>query len=274
MLSGSMAGVLRKLGLRPSSTQEEIQVLLKEGIESGIFGEAEHEMVNRVFRLSDHRANELMTPMKEIVWLDVADPPEEIKRKIKGSPHSRFPVCEASIDNILGIVQVKDLLVHSFTGQPFGIKGLLKMPLFVYEGTPVLRILEMFKKSAMHVAIVLDEYGSVRGLLTLNDIMEAIVGDLPMGDDVERPRVVQQPDGSWLLEGRLSVDELEDLLGPAPLPVGDYQTLAGLVITQLGRLPTANDRFESGGHRYEVVAMDGQRVRSVRVTRLSQERGR
>jgi putative hemolysin len=177
LLSGSMTILLRRFGLR-SSTEEEIQVLLKEGIESGIFGAAEHEMVNRVFQLGDHRANELMTPMKQIVWLDVTDPPDEMKRKIRESPHSRFPVCEGSIDNILGIVQVKDLLVHSFTGQPFGIKGLLKMPLFIYEATPALKILEMFKKSGMHVAIVLDEYGSVRGLLTLNDILEAIVGDL------------------------------------------------------------------------------------------------
>src|SRR5262249_28773734 len=129
------------------------------------------------------RGRALMTPMKEVVWLDVADPPEQMKRKIADSPHSRFPVCEGSIDNILGIVQVKDLLVHSFSGRPFGIKGLLKLPLLIYEGMTGLRVLEMFKGSPMHVAVVLDEYGSVRGLLTLNDILEAIVGDLPTGDD-------------------------------------------------------------------------------------------
>src|SRR4051812_14800303 len=146
LLSGSMAAVFRSLGRRPS-TEDEIQVLLKEGIESGVFAAVEHEMVTRVFQLGDDRANELMTPMKQIVWLDVTDPPEEMKRKIAESPHSRFPVCEGSIDNILGIVQVKDLLIQGFSGQGFSIKGLLKLPHFIYEATTGLKILEMFKRS-------------------------------------------------------------------------------------------------------------------------------
>jgi len=253
------------LGIRPD-TEEEIHVLLREGIEAGIFGEAEHEIVTRVFRLGGHRASELMTPMKAIVWLDVADPPEEMKRKITESPHSRFPVCEGSIDNILGIVQVKDLLVHSFGGQPFGIKGLLKLPLFLYEGTPGLNVLEMFQKSGMHFAIVLDEFGSVRGLLTLNDILEAIVGDLPVGEDLDEPKAVQREDGSWLLDGSMAIDEFKDLLGIAHLPRGDYQTLAGFVINQVGRVPKTADRFDWGGYRYEVVDMDGLRVDKILVS--------
>jgi putative hemolysin len=265
ILSGSVATVLRRLGIRPS-TEEEIHVLLREGIEAGIFGEAEHEIVTRVFRLGGHRASELMTPMKEIVWLDVTDPPEEMKRKITESPHSRFPVCEGSIDNILGIVQVKDLLVHSFTGQPFGIKGLLKLPLLIYEGTPGLSVLEMFQKSGMHVAIVLDEFGSVRGLLTLNDILEAIVGDLPVGEDLDEPKSVRREDGAWLVDGTMTIDEYEDLLGISKLPRGDYQTLAGFVITQVGRIPSPADEFEWGNYRYAVVEMDGLRVNKVLVS--------
>jgi putative hemolysin len=264
-LSGSVAIVLRRLGIRPS-TEEEIHVLLREGIEAGIFGEAEHEIVTRVFRLGGHRASELMTPMKEIVWLDVTDPPEEMKGKITQSPHSRFPVCEGSIDNILGIVQVKDLLVHSFTGQPFGIKGLLKLPLFIYEGTPGLSVLEMFQKSGMHVAIVLDEFGSVRGLLTLNDILEAIVGDLPVGEDLDEPKAVRREDGSWLLDGTMSIDEFKDLLGISRLPRGDYQTLAGFLITQVGRIPSTADEFEWDGYRFAVVEMDGLRVNKILVS--------
>ena len=257
--------MLRRLGRRPS-TEDEIQVLLKEGIESGVFDEAEQEIVTRVFRLGDYRASELMTPMNEIVWLDVAETPEEMKRKITEAPHSRFPVCEGSIDNILGIVLVKDLLIQAFQGQPFSLKGLLKLPLFIYEGTPGLSSLEMFKKSAMHVAIVLDEYGSVRGMLTLNDIFEAIVGDLPVSQEVEEPRAVQRTDGSWLLDGRLSIKEFKDLLGISHLPEGDYQTLAGFVIDQIGRVPAVAARFESGGYSYEVVDMDGRRVDKVLVT--------
>ena len=149
--SGSTAMVRRGLGMRPS-TEEEIQVLLQEGRQAGVFGEAEHEMVKRVFRLGDLRSSELMRPMREVVWLDVADPPEEMQHKIAQSPHSRFPVCEGSIDNVLGIVQIKDLLVQGFNGQPFGIKGLLKMPLFLYEGTPILKVLESFQKTGTHIA--------------------------------------------------------------------------------------------------------------------------
>jgi putative hemolysin len=268
LLSGSLVAVLRRLGRRPS-TEDEIQGLLKEGIEAGIFDEAEQEMVTRVFRLGDYRASELMTPMNEIVWLDVAESPEDMKRKMTESPHSRFPVCEGSIDNILGIVLVKDLLIQSFRGQPFSLKGLLKLPLFIYDGTPGLSSLEMFKKSAMHVAIVLDEYGSVRGMLTLNDIFEAIVGDLPLSQDVEEDKAVERPDGSWLLDGRLSIKDFKDLLGIAGLPGGDYQTLAGFVIDQIGRVPSVGARFESRGHSYEVLDMDGRRVDKVLVTPLS-----
>lgn len=262
--NGSTSIVRRGLGIRPSA-EEEIKVLLKEGIQAGIFGEAEQEMVKRVFRLGAYRANELMTPMKGIVWLDVADPPEQMQRKIAESPHSRFPVCEGSIDNVLGIVQIKDLLVHSFSGQPFTIKGLLKMPLFLYEGTPCLKVLESFQETGTHIALVLDEYGAVRGLLTLTDILEAIVGDLPGIDAPDEPKAVQRQDGSWLLDGMLTPDEFKDLFEIDQLPEGDYQTLAGLIITQLGRIPAVTDRFEWGGLGFEVMDMDGYRVDKILV---------
>lgn len=184
LLGGWLATVLRRFGTRPT-TEEEIKVLLREGLEAGVFEEVEHAILQRVFRLGDLRASQLMTPMKSVVWLDVADPPEVMLHKITESPHLRFPVCEGSIDNILGIVHVKDLLVQSLAGQPFTVKGLLKMPLLIYEGTLGLKVLELFKKSRMHVAIVLDEFGSVRGLLTLTDILEAIVGEMPLGEEPE-----------------------------------------------------------------------------------------
>jgi putative hemolysin len=270
LLSGSMAIVLRRLGIRPSTeprvTEEEIEALLKEGTQAGVFEEAEHEIVRRAFRLGHHRASELMTPMQEVVWLDIADSPDVMRRQITESPHNRYPVCEGSIDNILGIVGVMDLLVHILCGRPFGIQGLLKIPHFIYEGTPALRVLEMFKKSGMHVAVVLDEYGSVRGLLTLTDILEAIVGDMPVGDDQDEPKAVQQTDGSWLLDGMITLEEFQDLLGIDKLPEGDYQTLAGFVISQMGRIPAAADRFEWGGYSFEVIDMEGHRVDKVSVT--------
>jgi putative hemolysin len=264
VVSGSAEVVLRVLGVRPAAdapvTEEEIKVLIKEGTQAGVFEEAEHDMVRQVFRLGDRRAHSLMTRRAEIIWLDVADPPEEIRRKITESPHSRFPVCEGSLDNVLGIVQVKDLLIRAYAGRPFDIKGLLIVPLFIYEGATGLKVLELFKTTGTHVAMVLDEYGCIEGLLTLNDILEAIVGDLTTGAEPDPPMVVQRQDGSWLLDGMLAIDQFQEQFAVATLPEGDYQTLAGFVIAHLGHIPRAADGFEWGGFRFEVVDMDANRV--------------
>lgn len=264
LLGASTNVVLRLFGIRrheePPVTEEEVRALVKEGARSGVFEEAEHEMVKRVFRLGDRRAVALMTPRTDVVWIDVNDPPREVRRKITESPHSRFPVCEGTLDNLLGTVQVKDLLIQGFVGQPFGVRGLLTMPLFIYEGMPGLKILELFKGSSTHMAVVLDEYGSVVGLLTVNDILEAIVGDLPNGDESTDPRVVRREDGSWLLDGLLTLDEFRDTLEGVELPDGDYETLAGFVLVQLGRIPITGDRFEWDGLIFEVVDMDGNRI--------------
>ena len=177
-------------------------------------------MIKRVFRFGDRRARALMTPRNEIVWIDLADSPEEIRRKVIDSPHSRFPVCDQSLDNLLGIVQVKDLLGQSPTVEPFRIKGRLTLPLFLYEGTRGLKILEMFKKSATRVAVVLDEYGTVEGLLTLTDILEAIVGDMPEWRRGRRTPGGPAADGSWLLDGRMPLDEFRDLFDLSAIPRG------------------------------------------------------
>ena len=206
----------------PPVTQEEISVLLQEGTKAGVFEEGEHEMIKRVFRFSDRRARALMTPRNYIVWIDQADPPDEIRRKIISSPHTRFPVCDQSLDNLLGIVQVKDLLVQDQNVEPFRIKGRLTLPLFLYEGTRGLKILEMFKTSGSRVAVVLDEYGTVEGLLTLTDILEALVGDMPVGDEEDEPAAVQRSDGSWLLDGRLPLDEFRDLFELTSIPDGRF----------------------------------------------------
>jgi putative hemolysin len=263
--------VLRTLGIRPRPeppvTQEEISVLLQQGTKAGVLEEGEHEMIKRVFRFSDRRARALMTPRNEIVWIDQYDPPDEIRRKVISSPHNRFPVCAETLDNLLGIVQVKDLLVEDQNAESFRIKGRLTLPLFLYEGTRGLKILEMFKKSGARVAVVLDEYGTVEGLLTLTDILEAIVGDMPVADEDDEPRAVQRPDGSWLLDGRLPLDEFRDLLDLPSTPEGDFHTLAGLVVTQLGHIPQVGERFTSLGLSFEVVDMDGNRVDRILVQR-------
>ena len=277
VLSGATDRFLQFLGVRPRSeppiTQEKISVLLQEGTKAGVFEAGEHEMIKRVFRFSDRRARALMTPRNDVVWIDQADPADEIRRKIISSPHTRFPVCDQSLDNLLGIVQVKDLLVQDQNAEPFRIKGRLTLPLFLYEGTRGLKILEMFKASGARVAVVLDEYGTVEGLLTLTDILEAIVGDMPVGDEEDEPAVVQRPDGSWLLDGRLPLDEFQDLFELISVPETDFHTLAGLVVSALGHIPRVGETFQNSGLDFEVVDMDGNRVDRILVQRSNNDRG-
>jgi putative hemolysin len=263
-LGGATDLILRSLGVRPVHeppvTQEEISVLLQEGTEAGVLEEGEHELIKRVFRFSDRRARALMTPRNEIVWIDLADSPDEIRRKVTVSHHTRFPVCEQSLDNLLGIVHIKDFLLTEANAEPFRIKGRLTLPLFIYEGTRGLKTLEMLKNSATRMAVVLDEYGTVEGLLTLTDILEAIVGDMPASAEDDEPKAVQREDGSWLLDGRMPLDEFRDLFGLTAIPQGDFHTLAGLVVTQLGHIPRVAESFDDFGLHFEVVDMDGNRV--------------
>jgi putative hemolysin len=264
---------LRTIGIRPAVeppvTQEEISLLLQEGTKAGVFEEGEHEMIKRVFRFCDRRARALMTPRSDVVWLDVADSPEEIRAKIISSHHTRFPVCDQSLDNLLGIVQIKDLLAADTSLEPFRIKGRLTLPLFIYEGTRGLKTLETFKQSASRIAVVLDEFGTVLGLVTLSDILQAIVGDMPVKPHAATdPTAVQRDDGSWLLDGRMALDEFRELLSLSSLPEGDFHTLAGLVVTELGHIPRVGEAFDFSGLRIEIVDMDGNRVDRILVKKL------
>lgn len=272
ILAGSTEFVLRACGVRaaerPPITEEEVQFLVQEGARAGVFEPAEQEMIQRVFRLDNLRASALMTHRAEIVWIDRTDPPDQVRLKVTGSEHSRFPVCDGELDKVLGIVQARDLLAQTASGWPFDLRGLLRMPLLIYERMPALRVLEQFQRTGTHIALILDEYGGVGGLLSLHDIMEAIVGALPPAGEPAEPKAVPRPDGSWLLDGRITRQEFEDLFPPARLPEGNYETLAGFVLMQLGCIPAVADRFEWGGFRFEIVDMDGNRIDQVLVTRL------
>lgn len=272
LLSTSTEVVLRVLGIKPSAelqvTEEEIKVLIEQGTEAGMFEAAEQDMVQRVFRLGDRRVSGLMTPRLEIAWLDLDDSLEENQQTMTTSVHSRFPVCQGSLDNVLGIAQVKDLLVRNLTNRPLDLTASLQTPLFVPEGMLALKVLELFKQSGTHTALVVDEYGVIQGLVTLNDLLEAIVGDIPSVDELAEPQAVQREDGSWLLDGMLPVEEFFELFEIEELPEeqqGNYQTLGGFVITHLGRIPAATDHFERSGLRFEVMDMDGNRVDKVLV---------
>lgn len=270
LLSASTDFVLRILGIGPSTeplvTEEEIKVLIEQGTEAGTFEAAEQDMVERVFRLGDRPVSALMTPRPEIVWLDLEDSLEANRHRIINGGHSRFPVCQGGLDNVLGIVPVSDLLARCLSNQPLDLTVSLRQPVFVPESTRGLKVLEMFKQTGTHIALVVDEYGVIQGLVTLNDILIEIVGDVPSDDNQEEPQAVQREDGSWLLDGMLSIDEFFELFAIKEIPAehrGSYQTLGGFVITHLGRIPTASDYFEWQGMRIEVVDMDGNRVDKV-----------
>ena len=272
LLSASTDFVVRLLGIRPSTapqvTEEEIKVLIEQGTEAGTFEEAEQDMVERVFRLGDRRVSALMTPRPEIVWLDLDDSAETNRQAIIDSSHSRYLVCQGELDNTLGIVRVNDLLADCLASKPLDLTKALQRPVYVPESTPGLKILELFKQSGTQMAIVVDEYGVIQGLVTLNDILEEIVGDLPSVDQVDEPQAVRREDGSWLVDGMLPVEELFELLDIGELPKeqrGNYHTVGGFVVTHLGRIPTATDAFEWQGMRFEVMDMDGNRVDKVLV---------
>ena len=278
LLSASTDLVVRMMGIKPSTepqvTEEEIRVLIEQGTEAGTFEEAEQDMVERVFRLGDRPVNALMTPRPDIVWLDLEDTAEENRKKMLDSCHSRFPVCQGGLDNVLGIMHVTDLLARSLSGQQLDLTVSLRQPVFVPESTRGLKILEVFKQTGIHLALVVDEYGVIQGLVTLNDIMVEIVGDVPSAGELEEPQAVQREDGSWLLDGMLPVDEFFEIFEIDEIPTdhrGSYQTLGGFVITHLGRIPSATDYFEWETLRFEVMDMDGNRVDKVLVTPMERK---
>ncbi len=269
LLGASTNIVMRLLGAKPSSeppvTEEEIHVLLNQGTQAGVFEEAELDMVAGVFSLNDRRIYSLMTPRTEILWLDVRDTTDEILKKISEGPYSRFPVCQGSLDNVMGIVKARDLLIRSLAGQPIYLKECLSPALFIPETTFASRALEIFKEGNKELLLVIDEFGGVTGLVTINDVLEEIVGDIETGE----PQATQRQDGSWLLDGMLDIDEFKEIFHLGALPnEDDYETLAGFVMTSLGKIPRAADQFEWEGLRFEVVDMDARRVDKVLVTTL------
>jgi putative hemolysin len=265
--------VLRLLGLRAAGEEEllhsteELKLLVAASRKAGLLGETEQDVVGRVFSLSNRRVSAVMTPRTEMDWLDINDSLPHIRHKVIESTHTFFPVGEDSVDNILGIIQAKEFLVKNPT-QLVDLQALLHQPLYVPESMRVLKIFELFKKSGTHIALVVDEYGVTQGLVTLSDILEAMVGDIPSIEELADPEIVQREDGSWLLDGLLPIDEFKEVFHLQKLLPGEgvsYQTLGGFVVNQLGRIPSAAEYFEWSGMRVEVVDMDGNRVDKVLV---------
>src|SRR5271163_470944 len=269
LLSASADLVLYLIPMRHEPapvTDEEIGFLLREGVATGHIPPAETAIVEMALRLGDRRVSAVMTPRTQIEFLDLDDPADEIRRHIRESAFSRFPVVQGGTHHLAGIVQVKDLYDAALGGAPFDLRAVLRTPLFLPNTVSVLRALEVFKSTGESLALVVDEYGDLEGLVTLHDILQALVGELPGGEDTD-PRVVHRDDGSWLFDGMVALDEVKQALRLANLPGEDpdFHTLGGYLMARLNRVPMVADRVTAGGFRFEVVEMDGRRVDRVLV---------
>jgi putative hemolysin len=251
-------------------TEEELRLLLEQGAESGVIDETEREMLEGVFRLGDRPVRSMMTSRPEVVWLDVGMDEARLRAKIEESRHSVFPVAAGSLDRIIGVVAARDLLAESLSGRPLDLRTLTRDPLLMPDTMPATAALERFRETGTHLALLFDEYGGIVGLVTLIDMLEAIVGDLPTPEEIVEPPVVRRADGSWLVDALLTPDELIEALEFDRLPdEGQYQTLGGLLVYRMGRIPTAGDYFDWEGYRFEVVDMDGNRVDKVLISPLT-----
>jgi len=274
LLSASTNTMLKLLGARnstePTVTEEEIKVMIEQGTEEGVFDRAEQVLVSNVLRLDDRNVGAVMTPRKDIVFLDTQLSHEENRDSLCDAPHSVIPLCDGGLDHVIGLVRSNDLLETLLRGEPIDFPRLAKSPLFVPKTITLMQLLEHFKRAHLPAALVIDEYGEVVGIATVNDVIEAIVGDLP-GDEEEDPLVVQREDGSWLADGMLDLDGLKRLLEVDELPeeeLGNFHTVGGLAMLQLGRVPRTGDVFVLEGHRIEVVDMDKNRVDKLLISKI------
>ncbi len=271
LLSYSSDALMRVLGAKqsdePPITEEEIGLLLRQGAQAGVFDVQEPELVEAVFRLGDRRVSEVMTPRHRVVFLDLEDNLAMNQARMAESPHSHFPVCAGSPDEIRGVASVKSIWSRALAGEPTDLAASMVEACFVPESLPAFQALERLRGAVVPLAVAVDEYGGTAGILTLHDLMEAIVGDLGPEEPGEQDEAVRRADGSWLLGGGLLIDEVNDLIGANAIPEveGAYQTLGGFLMTRLGRIPSPGEILTWNGWAFEVVDMDGNRVDKVLV---------
>ena len=275
LLGASTEAVLRVLGIRGgptrSVTEEEIAASLEEGVDAGVIEAQEHQLVRNVFRLDDRQIGSMMIPRADIVWLDAGAPFEQMLERMVQSGRSRYPVCRGSLDDVIGVVAAHTLLPTLAQGQQPDLNAHLKPPVFVPETLSGMELLEHFRQTSADMVFVVDEYGAVQGVITERDLLEAITGEFVGADPGEEAWATQREDGSWLMDGLIPIPELKDRLELKEVPEeerGRYNTLAGMVMLLLGRLPATGDSVEWDGWRFEVVDLDGKRVDKLLVQRL------
>ena len=274
LLSACTEATLRLLGVRlapsRSVTEEEIAASLEEGLDAGVIEAQEHQMVRNVFRLDERQVGSMMIPRAEITWLDLNLPVPELLAHMGREGHSRYPVCRGGLDDVVGVIEAHSLLLPLSKGEVTDLAALMQAPVFVPETLSGMELLEHFRGDSVELVFVVDEYGAVQGVITVRDVLEAITGEFstPSDDDAW---AVQRANGSWLMDGLIPVPELKDRLELRDLPEdgrGRYNTLAGMVMLLLGRLPRTTDMVEWQGWRFEVVDLDGKRVDKVLVERI------
>lgn len=271
LFSASSGAILRLFGARrsdePPVTDDEIKVLMGQGAEAGVFHESEQEIVSNVLRLDEQRVAAIMTPRKDMYLVDLAESEAEVRRQVAECPYARVVVCQDGLDRVLGILQRGDLLKPVLENAPFNVRKALRPPVYVPESVTTTHLLESLRRNRAQFALVIDEYGEVQGLVTLNDVLAAIVGDMPSQDDDGEQDVVEREDGSYLMDGGLSIERLKSVLEVKEELPGEeenaFHTLGGLVMHQLGRVPVETDHFHLAGWRFEVVDMDKNRVDKV-----------
>ena len=274
ILRGSTNLILTVLGLSKVNievmTEEEIESVIEEGAASGAIDEDERAMIRSVMRLADRDVRSIMTSRKDVVWLDLDDPPEELLKRIAASHHSRFPVARGDLEHVISVVQTKDLLALSEGKRLPDFETAGHAPLFVPDSMTVLNLLESMQASAVQMALVSDELGHIEGIVTAADVLGAIAGDVAFSAEDGLARPQKREDGSWLLDGRMAIEDAEIALGSDLTPEEDppYTTVAGLVIHHLQRIPELGDAAVSSGWRFEVIDMDGRRIDKLLVARV------
>ncbi len=271
-LSWSTKLFMRLLLIKPNDQQqiseEEIKLMVKMANQQGVLQQKESEFIQNILRFADRDAYTIMTHRNDLEWLDVTAPMEENDRIIRESGYTKFLVCDNSIENILGVLKLRDYIDNCHK-PGFDLRQILAPPLYVPETMNALKILERFRKERNYFAVVVDEYGSIQGIITLHDLTENIFGALPDIDDVEAPAIITREDGSWLVEGGIPIDELRETvnLKEFDLEDADYATLAGYILFKMSEIPHAGDHFSSEGYRFEIVDMDKSKIDKVLISR-------
>ena len=276
-LRASTEAVLRLIGVKPrpqaTVTEEEVRSLIEEGTKAGVFEPAEREMIEGVIRVADRTVRSIMVARPDVVWLDIEDPAERILDEVHMSGHSRYPVCRGEVDDIVGVVHTRDMLHQMRRTGTLDLASIVSEPLYVSESMPVLTLLDRFRTSPLHVAIILDEHGTFEGLVTPMDILGGIVGDLPDESSVTGINAIQRDDGSWLIEGSTPVHQVEETLSISGVKAEGYETLAGFVLHHMAHLPHPGESFTWNGWRFEVLDMDGRRIDKVLAKREAAPEG-